>query len=232
MYGQFKAKGNEMDNTTDIALYKITARNTKPLYFKGTEDDCDRYVEWLNEDRYTNFYSCHELPQDQWGDFEDHDDLISSKEPGWDDFMQQEEEEQVEMDEMEEMDETAQAVQAAADEYGWGTRDFANELSSEGFESSDEILMAIGDLCEDAEDFVRIWEDPTEPEFLEVVRLAFSYTVDGEEELDWGQEVVTLYDLEAEIEVAPVSASKAALEEGAGGVRSLGLKADGPSLSH
>lgn len=218
-----------MDDSIDIALYEITARHAKTMYFKGTEDDCDRYVEWLNEDRNTDFYSYDELPQDQWDDFEDHDDLISSEEPGWDDFMEQEEEEELEV---EEMDETAQAVQAAADVYGWGARAFANELSNEGFESSDEILMAIGDLCEDAEDFVRIWEDPTEPEFLEVVRLAFSYTVDGEEDLDWGQEVVTLDDLEAEIEVAPVSASKAALEEGAGGVRSLGLKADGPSLSH
>jgi hypothetical protein len=69
------------------SFFAITAYNTTSLYFWGTDTDAERYVDWLNRDRENNVYSASAIPEDQWSDYEDRDDVLSGEEPHWDDFM-------------------------------------------------------------------------------------------------------------------------------------------------
>lgn len=69
------------------SFFAISAYNTQALYFWGTEADADRYVDWLNRDREINVYSRTAIPQEQWADYENRNDVLSGEEPYWDDFM-------------------------------------------------------------------------------------------------------------------------------------------------
>ena len=69
------------------SFYKIEAFNTAALYFWGTEEDVDRYVDHLNRNREINVYGYRAIPEDQWEEYEGRDDVMNGEEAGWDDFI-------------------------------------------------------------------------------------------------------------------------------------------------
>lgn len=69
------------------SFYRISAYNTEALYFWGPEADLIRYVDHLNRDREINVYGWEAMPQAEWAAFEGRDDILSSEDPSWDDFM-------------------------------------------------------------------------------------------------------------------------------------------------
>jgi hypothetical protein len=71
------------------SFFKITAYNTQSLYFWGNEEQCDRYTDWLNRDREINMYSFTSIPESEWTEYEDRDDVLSGEEVDWDDFMEE-----------------------------------------------------------------------------------------------------------------------------------------------
>ena len=70
------------------SFFKIDAYNTQALYFWGTEENADRYVDWLNRDREINTYSAQAIPADEWAEYEGRDDVLNGEEAYWDDFME------------------------------------------------------------------------------------------------------------------------------------------------
>ena len=70
------------------SFFKIAAYNTEALYFWGTEENAERYVDWLNRDREINTYSAQAIPEAEWSDYEDRDDVLNGTEAYWDDFME------------------------------------------------------------------------------------------------------------------------------------------------
>lgn len=69
------------------SFFQITAYNAQDLYFWGTEQDAARYVDWLNRDRDINHYSASAIPQADWAEYEGRDDVLSSEDAYWDEFM-------------------------------------------------------------------------------------------------------------------------------------------------
>ena len=70
------------------SFFKIAAYNTQALYFWGTEEDAERYVDWLNRDREINTYSAQAIPEADWAKYEERDDVLNGTEAYWDDFME------------------------------------------------------------------------------------------------------------------------------------------------
>jgi len=69
------------------SYYKISAYNAQALYFWGRDKDADRYVDWLNSNRENNAYSARAIPASDWAQYEGRDDVLSSEDTFWDDFM-------------------------------------------------------------------------------------------------------------------------------------------------
>ena len=65
------------------SFFKIAAYNTQALYFWGTEENAERYV-----DCEINTYSAQAIPEAEWSDYEDRDDVLNGTEAYWDDFME------------------------------------------------------------------------------------------------------------------------------------------------
>lgn len=70
------------------SFFKIAAYNTQALYFWGTEENAERYVDWLNRDREINTYSAQAIPEADWAEYEGRDDVLNGEEAYWDDFME------------------------------------------------------------------------------------------------------------------------------------------------
>lgn len=70
------------------SFFKIAAYNTQALYFWGTEENAERYVDWLNRDREINTYSAQAIQEAEWAEYEGRDDVLNGEEAYWDDFME------------------------------------------------------------------------------------------------------------------------------------------------
>ena len=68
------------------SFYKITAYNTQALYFWGSEGNADRYTDWLNRNREINAYSAQAIPEGEWAEYENRDDVLNGEDVCWDDF--------------------------------------------------------------------------------------------------------------------------------------------------
>ena len=70
------------------SFFKIDAYNTQALYFWGSEENADRYTDWLNRNREINVYSAQAIPEGEWAEYEGRDDVLNGEEAYWDDFME------------------------------------------------------------------------------------------------------------------------------------------------
>ena len=70
------------------SFFKIDAYNTQALYGWGSEENADRYTDWLNRNREINVYSAQAIPEGEWAEYEGRDDVLNGEEAYWDDFME------------------------------------------------------------------------------------------------------------------------------------------------